>query len=149
MAYGRKNSLELAPYFDHLLKRCYWETASAKASMPKNLLLVDNEPRSRNIVAKFLREEGYQVDEADDGVSALQLLNKKSFDLLICDLLMPRISGFDVIAHMKSCSLSMPVILITGYPEVLDEKGLGHLPRFTKPFNLYDLLHKVRDLVSE
>jgi DNA-binding response OmpR family regulator len=117
--------------------------------MPKNLLLVDNEPRSRNIVAEFLREEGYQVDEADDGVSALQLLNKKSFDLLICDLLMPRISGFDVIAQMKSRSLSMPVIPITGYPEALVEKGLGHLPRFTKPFNLYDLLHTVRDLLIE
>jgi CheY-like chemotaxis protein len=112
-------------------------------------LLVDNEPGSRTIVAQFLREDGYQVDEADDGVSALQLLDRKKFDLLICDLLMPRISGFDVIAQMKSRSLSMPVILITGYPEALEEKGLGHLPQFTKPFNLYDLLHKVRDLLTE
>jgi putative ABC transport system substrate-binding protein len=122
--------------------------ASARASMPKKVLLVDNEPRSRNIVAEFLREEGYQIDEADDGVSALQLLNKKSFDLLICDLLMPRMSGFDVMAQMKSRSLSIPVILITGYPEALVEKGLGDLPRFTKPFKLYDLLHKVRELLT-
>jgi DNA-binding response OmpR family regulator len=117
--------------------------------MSKNVLLVDNEPRSRKNVAGFLREEGYHVDEADDGVSALQLLDNKNFDLLICDLLMPRISGFDVIAQMKSRSLSMPVILVTGYPDAVVEKGLGDLPRFTKPFNLYDLLHKVRDLLSE
>jgi len=148
MAHGRKKSLELTPYFDLLLKTRYRKTASAKASMPKNLLLVDNEPYSRNIVAEFLREEGYQVNEADDGVSALQLLDNKNFDLLICDLLMPRISGFDVIAQMKSRSLSIPVIFITGYPEALVEKGLGDLPRFTKPFNLYDLLHKVRELLT-
>jgi OmpR-family two-component system manganese-sensing response regulator len=147
MAHGRKKSLELTPY-DLLLKTRYRKTASVKASMPKTLLLVDNEPYSRNIVAEFLREEGYQVDEADDGVSALQLMDNKNFDLLICDLLMPRISGFDVIAQMKSRSLSIPVIFITGYPEALVEKGLGALPRFTKPFNLYDLLHKVRELLT-
>ena len=116
--------------------------------MPKRVLLVDNEPRNRKIVAEFLREQGYQVEEANDGVSALQLLEEKNFDLLICDLLMPRMSGFDLLTEIKSRSLSMPVILITGYPEALVEKVLGDLPRFTKPFNLYDLLHKVKDVVS-
>ena len=119
-----------------------------RADMPKRVLLVDNEPRNRKIVAEFLREQGYQVEEANDGISALQLLDEKNFDLLICDLLMPRMSGFDLLTEIKSRSLSMPVILITGYPEALVEKGLGDLPRFTKPFNLYDLLHKVKDLVS-
>ena len=116
--------------------------------MPKRILLVDNEPRNRKNVAEFLREQGYQVEEANDGVGALQLLEEKNFDLLICDLLMPRMSGFDLLTEIKSRSLSIPVILITGYPEALVEKGLEDLPRFTKPFNLYDLLHKVKDIVS-
>ena len=119
-----------------------------RADMPKRVLLVDNEPRNRKIVAEFLREQGYQVEEANDGVSVLQLLEEKNFDLLICDLLMPRMSGFDLLTEIKSRSLSMPVILVTGYPEALVEKGLRDLPRFTKPFNLYDLLHKVKDVVS-
>jgi CheY-like chemotaxis protein len=123
--------------------------AAANTTGPKNVLLVDNESRARKNVAEFLREQGYCVDEADDGTSALQLLDQKKFDLLICDLLMPRITGFDVINQIKSRSLSIPVILITGYPDALIERGLGDLPRFTKPFNLYDLLHKVRDLLPE
>jgi DNA-binding response OmpR family regulator len=117
--------------------------------MPKNVLVVDNELRSRKNVAQFLREEGYQVDEADDGVSALQLLDKKNFDLLICDVLMPRVSGFDVIGHMQYRALPTSVILITGHPELLVENGLGDLPCFTKPFNLYDLLHKVREVLNQ
>jgi len=65
--------------------------------MPKSILVVDNEFRSRKNIAQFLREEGYEVDEADDGVGALDLLEKKNFDLLICDILMPRLSAFDII----------------------------------------------------
>jgi CheY-like chemotaxis protein len=116
--------------------------------MPKSILVVDNEFRSRKNIAQFLREEGYEVEEADDGVGALELLEKKNFDLLICDILMPRLSAFDVIDRMKSRSLSILIILITGHPDLLAQKGLGDLPCFTKPFNLYDLLHKVREMIG-
>jgi DNA-binding response OmpR family regulator len=116
--------------------------------MTKRILVVDNEPRSRRNVAYFLREEGYEVDEADDGVTALALLEKKRFDLLICDVVMPRLSAFDVIDRMKSWSMTVAIILITAHPDLLAEKGLGHLPCFTKPFNLYDLLHKTREMIG-
>ncbi len=117
--------------------------------MPQNILVVDNEFRSRKNIAQFLREEGYEVDEADDGVGALELLEKKNFDLLICDILMLRLSAFDIIDRMKSRSLSILIILITGHPDLLAQKGLGDLPCFTKPFNLYDLLHKVREMIGK
>ena len=117
--------------------------------MPKKILVVDNELRNRKNIAHFLREESYEVDEADDGVSAIEILDKKSFDLMICDLVMPHMNAFDVIAHMKSRSLPTSVILITGHPYLLAEKGVGHLPAFTKPFNMYDLLHKVREVIPE
>ncbi len=117
--------------------------------MPKKILVVDNELRNRKNIAHFLREESYEVDEADDGVGAIEILDRKSFDLMICDLVMPRLNAFDVIDHMKSKSLSTSVILITGHPYLLAEKGLGHLPSFTKPFNMYDLLHKVREVMHE
>jgi DNA-binding response OmpR family regulator len=116
--------------------------------MSKRILVVDNEPRSRKNVASFLREEGYQVDEADDGVSALALIETKPFDLLICDVVMPRLSAFDVIDRMKSLSISTAIILITGHPDFIGKKGLGYLPCFTKPFNLYDLLHKTREMIG-
>ena len=116
--------------------------------MPRKVLVVDNEPRSRNNISQLLREEGYEVDEADDGVRAIELLENNRFDLLICDIVMPRLSAFNVIDRMHSRSISIPIILITAHPELLAEKGLKNLPCFTKPFNLYDLLHKTKELIG-
>jgi CheY-like chemotaxis protein len=116
--------------------------------MPKTILVVDNELRSRQLIAHLLREEGYQVDEADDGVSALEILETKIFDLVICDVVMPRLNAFDVLDYMKSRSISTPIILITGHPYLLADKGLGSLTCFMKPFNMYDLLHKVEEMLG-
>lgn len=117
--------------------------------MPKKILVVDNELRSRQLIASLLREESYEVDEADDGVNALEMLEKKSFDLMICDVVMPRLSAFEVIEAMHSRSLRTSIILITGHPRrLLAAKGLGNLPCLTKPFNMYDLLRKVKEILS-
>ena len=117
--------------------------------MPKRILVVDNELRNRKNIAPFLSEESYEVDEADDGASAIEILEKKNFDLMICDVVMPRLSALDVLNHMKARSLPTLVILVTGHPYLLAEKGLGHLPSFTKPFNMYDLLHKIKEVIPD
>jgi DNA-binding response OmpR family regulator len=117
--------------------------------MQYRILVVDNDLRSRKNVCQLLREEGYDVDQADDGHTALARLEAAQFDLLICDVVMPRLNAFDVINEMRSRALSMPVILITGHPEALAATALRNLPYFTKPFNLYDLLHKTRQLLGE
>ena len=119
-----------------------------QAAMPKRILVVDNELRSREIIAHFLREANYEVAEADDGVSAIAMLDHYEFDLMICDVIMPQLGAFEVISYMKSRSLSTSVILITGHPDLLAQRGLGHLPNFAKPFNMYDLLHMVKQLIS-
>ena len=102
--------------------------------MQKTILVVDNELRSRQLIAHLLREEGYQVDEADDGVSALEMLKEKIFDLIICDVVMPRLSAFDVLDHMKSRSLSTSIILITGHPYLLADKAARKLNLFYEAF---------------
>jgi DNA-binding response OmpR family regulator len=117
--------------------------------VPRKILVVDNELRSRQNIALLLREHGYEIDEADDGISALGLFSRKTFDLLICDVVMPRLSATDVIDKMKLASIDTAIILITGHPELLSSNGLGQLPCFTKPFNFYDLLHKVREILGE
>src|SRR5262245_9075086 len=116
--------------------------------MSKKILVVDNELRSRQLIASLLREENYEVDEADDGVSALEILEKKKFDLMICDVVMPRLNAFDVIDQMKSRSLSTSIILITGHPYLVAENGLESLPCFRKHFNMYDLLRQVREILG-
>ncbi len=117
--------------------------------MPKTILVVENELRTRQLIAYLLREEGYEVDEADDGVSALRILEQKVVDLIICDVVMPRLNAFDVLEYIKSRSLATSIILITGHPYLLTEKGLGDLTCFMKPFNMYDLLHKVKDMLGQ
>jgi DNA-binding response OmpR family regulator len=117
--------------------------------MPKRILVVDNELRSREMIAHFLREASYEVEQADDGVSAIEMLDKKKFDLMICDIVMPQLSAIDVVRHMNSRSLSTSVILITGHLDLVAQRGLGHLPYFTKPFNMYDLLRVVKEIIGE
>lgn len=117
--------------------------------MPIKILVVDNEPRSRELIARFLREANYEVQEASDGLSAIEFLGEQRFDLIICDVVMPRLSGFDMIDYMKTHALATPVILITGHPELLAERGFGDLPFFGKPFNMYDLLRKVRETIRQ
>ena len=101
------------------------------------------------MIAHFLREASYEVEQADDGVSAIEMLDKKKFDLMICDIVMPQLSAIDVVRHMNSRSLSTSVILITGHPDSVAQRGLGHLPYFTKPFNMYDLLRMVKEIIGE
>ena len=119
-----------------------------EAAMKKKILVVDNEIHSRELIALFLCEANYEVRQAADGVSAIRLLEQINFDLMICDIVMPRLGAFDLIDHMGSLSLSTPVILITGYPDILTDRCISHLPYFSKPFNMYDLLHKVRALIN-
>ena len=97
---------------------------------------------------RFLREEGFEVEEADDGATALELLKDERFDLMICDVVMPRMTASDVIRHMRSLSLSVPMILISGHPESLHKNGLATFPSFAKPFNMYDLLRKVKEFLE-
>jgi two-component system copper resistance phosphate regulon response regulator CusR len=118
-------------------------------AMAHRILVVDNEVRYRELISHLLCEAKYEVDEADDGTSALQLLAEKNYDLMICDVVMPRLNAFDILEYIKSRSLSTLVILITGHPYLLADKGLGHLTSFTKPFNMYDLLRKVNEMLGK
>jgi DNA-binding response OmpR family regulator len=115
--------------------------------MAKTVLVVDNERHSRELIAHFLREASYDVLEASDGVGAIELLGDGTCDLMICDIVMPQLGAIDVIEYMKSRSISTPVILITGHPDSVVICGFSHLPYFIKPFNMYDLLRKVREMI--
>ena len=117
--------------------------------MPKKILVVDNELHSREMIAQFLREANYEVWQAADGISAIAMLDEGNFDLMICDVVMPQLGAADVIDHMKSRSLSTKVILITGHPDLLVKRGLRQVAYFTKPFNMYDLLHRVREMTHQ
>lgn len=79
------------------------------------VLFVDDEPGSRESLTLLLENEGYQVDSAADGESAIRLLSSSIYDVVITDLFLPGVSGIDILKHVKEQLLPCNVILITGH----------------------------------
>ena len=78
------------------------------------ILLCDDSPVERLALGHFLRSSGYEVDEAGDGQSTLQYLKNRQIDLLLLDLEMPDVDGFDVLNYVAKHRRSLPVILLSG-----------------------------------
>jgi len=122
--------------------------------MKRKILIVDDEEVIRKILRILLDKLGYEVKEAADGEQAIQELGKDDFDLLICDILMPKKDGWEVIKEAKSNSKTknMPVILLTAKNEDSDVfKGydLGANYYMTKPFTKAQLIYGLRLMFNE
>lgn len=111
------------------------------------ILIVDDEKSIRIALADELREAGYEVTAADSGEAALLLLEKSSFDLVITDLIMGKISGLELLAHIKQKMPSTEVLLITAHATVetaRDALKNGAIDYLCKPFEVDTLLHIIR-----
>jgi len=101
------------------------------------LLLCDDSPIERLALGHYLRSNGYAVDEAADGKSALQFLKNRNIDLLLLDLQMPELDGFDVLNYIAEHRRSLPVILLSGMPpEDIQDKMLSLRSRELPPLLL-------------
>ena len=86
----------------------------------KKILVVEDEPDIRELLVNYLKNEGYEVASAEDGVTALALFSKSPFDLVILDILIPKIDGYGVCEVIKKQS-DVPVIFLSALG---DEKSL-------------------------
>jgi CheY-like chemotaxis protein len=114
--------------------------------MERKVLIVDDEEVIRKFLRIHLSKLGYEVKEASDGEQAIEQIGKDSFDLLICDILMPKKDGWAVIKEVKSDpkTKDIPVIILTAKNEDSDMfKGydLGANYYMTKPFTKAQLLY--------
>jgi CheY-like chemotaxis protein len=117
--------------------------------MKKKILIVDDEEVIRKFLKIHLAKLGYEVMEAADGVQAMEQLGKDDFDLLICDILMPKKDGWEVIREVKSNpkTKAIPVIVLTAKNEDSDMfKGydLGVNYYITKPFTKAQLIYGLK-----
>ncbi len=115
------------------------------------VLLVEDEDPVRLFSARALRNKGYKVVEAKTGEAALELLNGGEYDLLVTDMIMPRVNGSQVIREAREQFPDLPVICISGYTEesVLKEvESLGNLRFLSKPFSLKQLAGAVKDSIQ-
>lgn len=134
-------------------------TAPGQAAEPpavagvKHILVIDDEAAILDVMARTLRRKGYQVDTASDGTVALARLYRMNYDLILCDVRMPELSGPDLYRQVqqKDPLMAGRIIFTTGdilspaTRQFLEETGAPHL---AKPFELEQLVEKVRQALS-
>ena len=109
------------------------------------ILIVDDEMRMRRVIADYLHIKGYETDEAGDGVEALERFEAGSPDLILLDVMMPRMDGFEACRHIRAKS-GVPIIMLTAKSEEEDELqgfGLGVDEYISKPFSLKILVARI------
>ncbi|WP_270172712.1 response regulator transcription factor [Paenibacillus sp. SYP-B4298] len=114
----------------------------------KHVLLADDDPSIRTLAGYVLRREGYRIYEAQDGVEAMQVLETNPVDLAIIDVMMPRLDGLELCAHIRE-HYDMPIILLTAKDQLRDkEQGYaqGTDDYVTKPFEPEELVFRVKAL---
>lgn len=116
----------------------------------KKILIVEDEIPMRNGLKDNLEIEGYEIDEAEDGSIGLEKIQKNKYDLIILDVMMPKISGFDVCKKARASGNLTPIILLTAKGEEIDKVlglELGADDYITKPFSLRELLARVKAIL--
>jgi two-component system copper resistance phosphate regulon response regulator CusR len=114
------------------------------------ILLVEDEPDAARMLAKGLREQTYAVDIATDGEAALEHTSFTSYDLLILDVMLPRVDGFTVCRQLRAASSTVPILMLTARDSIEDRiTGLdaGADDYLSKPFDFHELLARVRALL--
>ena len=113
------------------------------------ILLIEDEEPIRRVMVKILAEENpsYEVTEAENGKAGLNALKKKNFDLVLCDIKMPKMDGIEVLQEANSLGLNIPFIMLTGHGNIETAVGamkLGAYDFIPKPPDLNRLLTAVR-----
>lgn len=117
-----------------------------------SVLVVDDEEALRSVLSNELINEGYDVQTASDGDVAMTELDKTSFDLVLLDIKMPRVSGFEVLKHIKEHAGRTKVVMLTGFADLknaIESKKLGADDFVSKPYDLVDLLTTIERVLNE
>jgi len=116
----------------------------------QRILVVDDEPSIVDAVATTLRYAGYEVDEATDGQAALAMVQKRSPDLIVLDVMLPDFDGFEVSRRLRAEDIRVPILFLTARDAVEDRiAGLtvGGDDYLTKPFALAEIIARARAIL--
>lgn len=112
----------------------------------KRVLLVEDEPGLVVTLTDRLKSEGYQVSSATDGPSAISVASRQHFDVILLDVMLPGVSGFDVCRDLRQQGVKTPIIMLTARGQVMDKVlglKIGADDYLTKPFDMLELLARV------
>jgi len=112
-----------------------------------NLLIVEDEPRMAELLRKGLTEEGHTATSALDGAAGLELARNYEFDVIILDIMLPRLSGYDLVKRLRTEKVRTPVLVLTArdsVPDIVRGLDLGADDYMTKPFSFHELVARLR-----
>ncbi|HYI12037.1 MAG TPA: response regulator [Thermoanaerobaculia bacterium] len=118
-----------------------------ETTLPR-VLIADDEDAIRTLVVRMLRRAGFEPFEAADGQDAIEQLDAGPFDVIVLDLMMPRVDGFGVVAHLIETHPRMveKTVVMTAYPRTAARERLHQLCTIvSKPFEMTELIQLVRD----
>ncbi|MDR0121351.1 response regulator transcription factor [Bacillus pumilus] len=111
------------------------------------ILVVEDEKKIARVLSLELEYEGYEVTVKETGMDGLQALEEESFDLVLLDVMLPELSGLEVLRRVRKTNTATPIILITARGSVPDKVSgldLGANDYITKPFDIEELLARIR-----
>ncbi|WP_308993375.1 sigma-54 dependent transcriptional regulator [Mariniflexile litorale] len=120
--------------------------------MPK-ILIIEDEAAIRRVLVKILSEENesYEVEEAEDGLAGLEKIKNDDFDLILCDIKMPKLDGVEVLEGTKKIKPEIPIVMISGHGDLdtaVNTMRLGAFDYISKPPDLNRLLNTVRNALD-
>ena len=120
-------------------------------SKPARVLVVEDEENVRSLLNEAFRVEGHHVTEATTGAEAIEWLGKNEFDLMVCDLGLPELSGLHVARWVKEFRPELPVIIATGYAEMIAEEDYDKAridDVIRKPYAVADVLARANQVMA-
>jgi two-component system, response regulator, stage 0 sporulation protein F len=122
--------------------------AEQKRIVGKRILLVEDDPRTREAINLLLIIDRHEVIEAPGGVEAIELLKERPFDLSILDCFMPGMQGSEVALRFRDIAPCLPILLITAYLEKLVDSDKPVDAVIGKPFGIEELRRAIAELLS-
>ena len=119
--------------------------------MPRKILILDDEAEIRAELAEYLVRKGYEVEEAGDGIEGLRKFEAAPADLVITDIKMPRLDGYEVIRRVRQIDPDVPIIAITGHfspGDLSTAKDAGATVTMKKPLGLRELAAELKRLLE-
>ena len=117
-----------------------------------NILLIDDEKAIRKTLQEILTYEGFKVKEAGDGEEGLKMFNEKNYDVVLCDIKMPKIDGMEFLAKANAANPDVPVIMISGHGTIetaVEAVKKGAFDYISKPPDLNRMLITIRNAMDK
>lgn len=117
-----------------------------------NILIIDDEPSIRRTLKDILEYENFDIDEATDGVEGLEKIRKNDYNLVLCDIKMPRMDGLEVLSNIQLIKPDLSVIMISGHGSIetaVEATKLGAFDFISKPPDLNRLLITIRNALDK